>query len=377
MDFTNPAAVRWFSALLRSLLEQGVAVFKTDFAEGVPADAVADNGMTGLELHNVYALMFNDVVARVTEEVAGHRTVWARSSYLGGQRHSAQWSGDVNATWPALASTLRGGLSHGLSGVPFWSHDTGGFHGVPEPELYVRWSQFGALSPLVRLHGTSSRLPWDFPPEAERHVVAALRLRYRLLPYLWSQAVRAARTGVPMMRALLVDTPHDPTAWTTDLQYRLGTDLLVAPVIDPSGRRDVYLPVGDDWIDAATGERYAGGQHLRVAVPLSRAPVYVRHGALLPLVAGGDTVGDGPFGEVTLISWGAVDGTTVVHDVDGDTVIEAVRDGAQLRIRTRGPLRVGQLVLAGVDEVDRPARSLLNGEVVSTSASTGLFPDAA
>ncbi|MEV6693728.1 TIM-barrel domain-containing protein [Micromonospora sp. NPDC051196] len=375
VDLTNPQAVQWFTGLLRPLLEQGVAVFKTDFAEAVPADAVAHNGMSGVELHNVYALLFNDVVAGVTEEVTGHRTVWARSSYLGGQRHSAQWSGDVNATWPALAGTLRGGLSHGLSGVPFWSHDTGGFHGTPDPELYVRWSQFGALSPLLRLHGTTSRLPWDFPAQAQRHVVAALRLRYRLMPYLWSAAVRAARTGAPMMRALLVDTPDDPTAWTTDLQYRLGTDLLVAPVIDPVAGRDVYLPEGDDWIDAATHRRYAGGQHLRVTVPLSRTPLYVRHGALLPLIAPGDTVGDGPFTDVTLVSWGAVDGATVVHDIDGDTNIEAIRDGPQLRVRTRGPLRVGQLVLAGVgDDEHRPARSLLNGEVVTVGSFAGLFP---
>ncbi|WP_433527893.1 TIM-barrel domain-containing protein [Micromonospora sp. CA-263727] len=374
VDLTNPAAVDWFTGLLRPLLEQGVAVFKTDFAEGVPADAVAHNGMTGVELHNVYTLLFNDVVAKVTEEVAGHRTVWARSSYLGGQRHSAQWSGDVNATWPALASTLRGGLCHGLSGVPFWSHDTGGFHGVPEPDLYVRWSQFGALSPLVRLHGTTSRLPWDFPAEAERHAVAALRLRYRLMPYLWSAAVQAARTGAPMMRALLVDTPDDPTAWTADLQYRLGTDLLVAPVTDPSGRRDVYLPVGDDWIDAGTGQRHAGGRHLPVAVPLSRMPLFVRRGALVPLVAPGATVDDGPFRDVTLVSWGAVDGRTVVHDVDGDTIIEAIRDGAELRVRTRGPLQVGQLVLAGVGDADLPARSLLNGEVVTVVPFAGFFP---
>ncbi|MFY1576547.1 TIM-barrel domain-containing protein [Verrucosispora sp. WMMD703] len=374
VDLTNPAAVDWFTGLLRPLLRQGVAVFKTDFAEGVPADSVAHNGMSGVELHNVYALLFNDVVAAVTEEVAGHRAVWARSSYLGGQRHSAQWSGDVNATWPALASTLRGGLSHGLSGVPFWSHDTGGFHGTPEPDLYVRWSQFGALSPLVRLHGTTSRLPWEFPAEAERLAVAALRLRYRLMPYLWSAAVQAARTGVPMMRALLVDTPQDPTAWTTDLQYRLGTDLLVAPVTDASGERDVYLPVGDDWFDAATGELHPGGRHLRVRVPLSRLPLYVRRGALLPLVAPQATVGDGPFREVTLVCWGAVEGRTVVHDVAGDTSIEAVRDGDELRIQTRGPLLVGQLALAGVGDADRPARSLLNGAAVTVLPFAGLFP---
>ncbi|MEV4482026.1 TIM-barrel domain-containing protein [Micromonospora coxensis] len=370
VDLTNPAAVRWFQGLLRPLLEQGAAVFKTDFAEGVPADAVAHNGMTGVELHNVYALMFNDVVADVTEEVTGHRTVWARSSYLGGQRHSAQWSGDVNATWPALASTLRGGLSHGLSGVPFWSHDTGGFHGTPEPELYVRWTQFGALSPLVRLHGTTSRLPWDFPAETERDAVAALRLRYRLLPYLYSAAVDAARTGAPMMRALLVDTPDDPTAWTSDLQYRLGADLLVAPVTDPSGQRRLYLPTGDDWVDAATGERHPGGRHLRVTVPLHRLPLYVRHGALIPVVAPTDRIWDGPFHDVTLLSWGGVDARTVIHDVDGDTVIEVVRDGDTLRVRTDGPLRVGRV---GVVGGDAPRRVLLDGEAVTPAVFEAWF----
>ncbi len=121
-------------------------MFKTDFAEGVPADAVAFNGMSGTDLHNVYTLLFNDTVAEATREVAGHGMVWARSSYLGGQRHPAQWSGDVDAVYPAMGSTIRGGLSHGLSGVPFWSHDAGGFTGTPTPDLYIRWSQFGALS---------------------------------------------------------------------------------------------------------------------------------------------------------------------------------------------------------------------------------------
>ncbi|TDC39818.1 TIM-barrel domain-containing protein [Micromonospora sp. KC213] len=371
VDLTNPAAVRWFQGLLRPLLEQGAAVFKTDFAEGVPADAVAHNGMTGLELHNVYALMFNDVVADVTEEIAGHRTVWARSSYLGGQRHSAQWSGDVNATWPALASTLRGGLSHGLSGVPFWSHDTGGFNGTPDPDLYVRWTQFGALSPLVRLHGTTSRLPWDFPAEAERDVAAALRLRYRLLPYLWSAAVAAARTGAPMMRALPVDTPEDPTAWVIDLQYRLGTDLLVAPVVDPSGRRDVYLPVGDDWVDVATGERHPGGRYLRVTVPMHRLPLYVRHGALVPVAAPADRIPDGPFRDVDLVSWGGLGGGTVIHDVDGDTVVEAERDGDTLRVHATGPLGIRKVSVVGVGV---PRRVLLNGTAAPVAAFEEWFP---
>jgi alpha-D-xyloside xylohydrolase len=358
IDFTNPDAVAWFTADLKALLRQGVAVFKTDFAEGVPADAVAHNGLRGVELHNVYTLLFNDAVSAVTAEVAGHGMVWARSSYLGGQRHSAQWSGDVNATYPAMASTLRGGLSHGLSGVPFWSHDAGGFNGRPTPDLYVRWSQFGALSPLVRMHGTTSRLPWDFPADAERGAIEALRLRYRLMPYLYSAAVESARTGVPMMRALLVDTPDDPAAWTSELEYLLGADLLVAPMVDPSGRRQVYMPQGE-WTDYWTGETHQGGRHLLVNRPLSRVPLFVRRNALIPVTPPVDAVGAGPFTDLTVVSWGGGDGRAVIHDVDGDSVVVAVRDGDTLRVDVTGPAPVRRVELAPAS--DPPTRILLNG----------------
>jgi alpha-D-xyloside xylohydrolase len=347
VDFTDPAATAWFQDQLRPLLAQGVSVFKTDFAEGVPADAVAANGMTGVELHNVYTLLFNDAAAAVTQEVAGHAMVWARSSYLGGQRHSAQWGGDTSATYPAMASTLRGGLSHGLSGVPFWSHDAGGFTGTPTDDLYVRWAQFAALSPLVRFHGTTSRLPWNFPPAAAAAATEALRLRYRLLPYLYSAAVTSARTGVPMMRALLVDTPDDPACWTAELEYLLGPDLLVAPVVTTDPDRPVYFPPGR-WVDHWTGAVLEGGRYHRVGAPLAQIPLYVRFGALIPVGPGGDTVGDGPFPDLTVVSWGGVDGRTVISDVDGDTVVTAVRDGDTLAVTADGPARIRRIALAAV-----------------------------
>lgn len=340
IDFTNPEAVSWFQGLLRPLLEQGVSVFKTDFAEGVPADAVAYNGMSGTELHNVYTLLFNDAVAEVTREVLGHGMVWARSSFLGGQRHSAQWGGDTYASYTAMGSTLRGGLAHGLSGVPFWSHDAGGFTGTPTPDLYVRWAQFGALSPLVRFHGTTSREPWEFPEYAEQGAVAAIRLRYRLMPYLYTAAVEAAETGAPMMRALCVDYPEDPVAWQADLQYMLGRDLLVAPMISAEGTRQVYLPAGR-WVDYWTEEEYEGGRYIRVTTPLDRIPLFVRYGALIPTTEPGDTVGDGPFGDITLVSYGADDGSSAtIADVNGRTTVETTRDGDTLRFTVRGPARI-------------------------------------
>ncbi|MEU8147520.1 TIM-barrel domain-containing protein [Nonomuraea sp. NPDC048901] len=356
VDFTNPAAVSWFKNLLRPLLQQGAQAFKTDFAEGVPHDATAFNGMTGTDLHNVYTLLFNDAVAEVTREVNGHGLVWARSSFLGGQRHSAQWSGDTFTSYPAMGSTLRGGLAHGLSGVPFWSHDAGGFTGRPADDLYVRWTQFGALSPLLRLHGTTSREPWEFP-EVEAEAVAALRLRYRLMPYLYSAAVDAARTGAPMMRALCVDHPGDPVAWRADLEYLLGRDLLVAPMITPDGTRQVYLPEGR-WVDYWTGELLEGGRYRAVSAPLEQIPLFVRYGALIPVTTPGDTV-DVP-SEITLVAFGGGDSRSTVHDLDGETVVEATRDGDTLHVTVTGPKRVAGVEFAPV--AGAPVRAVITSQ---------------
>ena len=308
--------------MLRPLLRQGVAVFKTDFAEGVPADAVAANGMTGTELHNVYSLLFNDAVPTVTQEVAGHAMVWARSSFLGGQRHSAQWGGDTNCSYPAMGSTLRGGLSHGLSGVPFWSHDAGGFTGTPDarPVRAVGPVRRAVPAGAVPRHHQPAAV--GLPGRRRAAAVEAVRLRYRLMPYLYSAAVESARTGVPMMRALLVDSPDDPAAWLADLEYRLGPDLLVAPMTDPTGTRRVYLPAGDvgrlvDRRGAAPGRGTsrvtpAAGAGAAVRAPRrgrSRWPRWRDH------------VGDAPFGPITLRCFDADRATIVIHDVNGDTTV--------------------------------------------------------
>jgi alpha-D-xyloside xylohydrolase len=188
-----------------------------------------------------------------------------------------------------MAGTLKGGLHMGLSGFGFWSHDVPGFHGLPDfmnavipDDLYVRWTQFGVFTSHLRYHGTSKREPWHFP-EVSGIVRKWLRLRYALLPYLITQSEKVTRTGFPIIRAMVFHHPEDKLCWHINDQYYFGDDFLVAPVMNPRNRRDVYLPVGN-WINLFTGEMTAGGQWLRnLDIPLEEMPVFIREGARIPV----------------------------------------------------------------------------------------------
>ena len=262
----------------------GVDVFKTDFGEDVPADAVFANGMTGAEIHNLYPLLYNRAVFEVTQEVKGDGLVWSRSGYAGSQRYPTCWSGDPACTWDSLAFTIRGGLSLGLSGVPFWSNDIGGYRGRPSEALYIRWAQFGLLCSHARCHGESQREPWFYGDRATEIFRRYARLRYQLFPYLYACAHEAARTGLPVLRAMPLAFPADINGYDKDLQYMLGPWLLVAPVYDESDRRSVYLPAGR-WTDFWTGQTFDGPTTLTIHAPLDTLPVFVRGGAIVPGMA--------------------------------------------------------------------------------------------
>ena len=283
VDITNPNAVAWFQDLHRPVLQMGADVFKTDFGEDIPEDAVFDNGQTGATMHNLYPLYYNRAVFEVTEQERGDGVVWGRAGTAGSQRYPICWSGDPAADFDSLAGTIRGGLSIGLSGVPFWSHDIGAFRDLPSPELYVRWAQFGLFSSHSRMHGDSPREPWYFGPEATAIVREYVKLRYALFPYLYSAAHEASRTGMPVIRAMPLAFPEDDSTHGHDLQYMLGPWLLVAPIYDNSGQRSVYLPAGR-WIDYWTGAAYDGPANLHVDVPLDTLPLFVRGGAIIPMM---------------------------------------------------------------------------------------------
>lgn len=296
IDFTNPAAVEWYQGMLRKLLEMGAAAIKTDFGEQIEMQA-SYHGMPAAKLHNLYALLYqkaayeagtpnamNRVGGPVTEQVKGQAIIWARAGWIGCQRYPVHWGGDAASTWDGLAGSLRGGLHIGLSGWAFWSHDVPGFHGVPEfmnsppsDELYVRWTQFGVFTSHMRYHGTCPREPYEYPAVADI-VRKWWKLRYCLVPYLVEQGRQAARSGYPVLRALVLHHGDDPVCWGIDDQFYCGSALLVAPVMNDRGVRDVYLPAGR-WVDFWTGEVLRGRRWLRkVASPLSQMPVYARSG---------------------------------------------------------------------------------------------------
>jgi len=284
LDFSNPAAVRWYEEKLRPLFKLGVACVKADFGEAAPLDGLFASGRTGFYEHNLYPLRYNRIVAELTARETGERIIWARRAWAGSQRYPVHWSGDPESTDAGMAGTLRAGLSLGLCGFTFWSHDIGGFTGPPEPELYLRWLAFGAFTSHSRCHGLPPKEPWAFGPEFLESFRRIIGVKYRLLPYVLAQSAAAAAAGQPLLRPLLLDYPDDPTAWTVEDQYLFGTDLLVAPLFEPraAGRR-VYLPEGT-WIDYQSGAAHRGGRWADAGTAEIPVVVLVRDGAVIPHV---------------------------------------------------------------------------------------------
>ncbi len=262
LDFSNPAAVRWYRGKLAELLRMGVSAIKADFGENAPATGIYHSGRSGWYEHNLYPVRYNQAVYDVTREANGAREgiIWARSAWAGSQRYPLHWGGDAENTNSAMAATLRSGLSMGLSGFSFWSHDIGGFVNRAPRDLYRRWTPFGALTSHTRTHGAPPREPWEYDEAFMADFRRAIELKYTLMPYILAQAKRSAALGHPMLRALFFDFPHDPTSWTIEDEYLFGTDLLVAPLFaDSISRRRVYAPPGT-WIDYQSGRTYEGAR---------------------------------------------------------------------------------------------------------------------
>lgn len=285
VDFSNPAAREWWKNLLKEVLLQGAAVLKPDYGDRVPEEALFHNGKTGKALHNHYLVWYTETCYQACQEVHGYGMVWRRAGYIGSQRYPGTWAGDTRSTWEEMLACLRGGLSASFNGDAFWGGDIGGFTGpAPTPELYIRWAQWGLLSPLARFHGANSpREPWHFGDTAVAVVKHYAQLRYRLMPYLVRCAEEACATGLPILRHVHLEYPHEPGTENIDDQYLLGPDLLVAPIFAAGAtHRTVYFPSGE-WIDFENPTlRYEGPCWSRVAAPLERIPLFRRAKAQIP-----------------------------------------------------------------------------------------------
>ncbi|WP_405900885.1 alpha-xylosidase [Streptomyces sp. NBC_00727] len=369
VDFTSPAAREWYTGKLRLLLDQGVDCFKTDFGERVPTDVVWHDGSDPERMHNYYAQIYNKTVFELLEKERGHgeAILFARSATAGGQQFPVHWGGDCFASFTAMAESLRGGLSLSLSGFGFWSHDIGGFEGTPDPAVFKRWLAFGLLSSHSRLHGNVSyRVPWEFGEEAVDVARKFTLLKHRLMPYLYGAAATAHRTGIPMMRPMLLEFPGDPTTRMLDRQYMLGPDLLVAPVFTEDGQVEYYVPEGT-WTHLLTGETVTGPVWRHETHGFDSLPVLVRPGAVLPWgaddqrpdgdwldgltlrVFGGGPEGDGPEGGGT---------TVTVPDHAGATAaaFRVARDGDTLTVTS--------------ERIDRPYR-VVDEATGATGEGTG------
>jgi alpha-D-xyloside xylohydrolase len=286
IDLTNPAAVEWYQGLLRHVLDQGASVIKVDFGEWADEQA-AYKGTTGAKYRNLHALLYQRAVWEITKQTKGEGIIWARSGWAGSQRYPVHWSGDCFCTYEGLHSCLCGGFHLGLSGFAFWSHDVGGFTGLPDilgvrptNELYLRWTQVGTFSSHMRYHGTTPREPWEFPTVCDI-VREWLRFRYALLPYIISRSAKCCESGLPFVQALVIEWADDPVAWTISDEYLFGEAFLICPVLNSTGMRDVYLPEGT-WVDFWTGEVLAGPRWIRkIRSPLSRIPLYARFNATI------------------------------------------------------------------------------------------------
>ncbi|HWA86103.1 MAG TPA: alpha-xylosidase, partial [Opitutus sp.] len=328
VDFTNPAARDWFAGHIARLLDTGVDAIKTDFGERIPTDGVVyHDGSDPVKMHNFYPVIYNETVFRAIEAKRGRgeAVLFARAAYASGQRFPVHWGGDCWSTFESMAESLRGGLSLGLCGFGFWSHDIGGFEGTAPAGIYKRWAAFGLLSSHSRLHGsTSYRVPWAYDDEACDVVRFFTKLKCRLMPYLWTAAVAAHREGVPMMRAMALEFPDDPACDTLDRQYMLGDSLLVAPVFTEDGAVDYYLPAGR-WTHLLSGDVQEGGRWHRAQHGYLSLPLFVRPGTVLPLGATDDRPDYDFAADLTFRVYEVAEGSRATASVAGRDGAEAAR----------------------------------------------------
>ncbi|MBN2594758.1 MAG: DUF5110 domain-containing protein [Sedimentisphaerales bacterium] len=283
---------------------------------------------SGARVYNAYPLMHSSGVYQGQRADIPHKRVFilTRSAYAGLQRNGAvTWSGDIGATWDIFAKQIPAGLNFCASGIPYWNTDVGGFFsGNPADsryaELFTRWFQFGAFCPMFRVHGTShAKEMWRFDEATQKILIDYDRLRYHLLPYIYSVSWQVTSNDYTMMRPLVMDFRHDEKVYSIADQYMFGTAIMVNPVIQAgASSREVHLPEGTKWYDFWTGESFTGGQTIDAAAPIETMPLLVRAGAIIPYGPAIQYADEKPDAPIELRVYPGADGAFTLYEDEGD-----------------------------------------------------------
>jgi len=367
IDFTNPVACDWFQGKLKALLDMGIDSFKTDFGERIPvADSfyglaaaedgvVYHNGLSAESMHNMYAYLYQEAVFEVLEKRLGKNNacIFARAATIGCQQFPVHWGGDCPSSYAGMAETLRGGLSLSASGFGFWSHDIGGFEDGCNPDLFMRWLQFGLLSSHSRLHGNSQyKVPWMYGEEAVEIASHFTRLKLGMMPYLFSAAVESSTLGLPVLRPMFLEFPNDETCQMLDRQYMLGPSLLCAPVMNDSGTVRYYVPKGI-WTNILTRDRIEGPCWRSEKHDYFTLPVLARENTILVTGKTDDTTEYDYLDSVTITIFELTDNRRVSVDLFSSDAqksgcVRATRKDKTILIETEGIKGTCRLMLTHI-----------------------------
>jgi alpha-D-xyloside xylohydrolase len=349
IDTTNPEAARWYWETIRdNILSKGFDALWADETEpDLPPNGAYFHVGPGTRYFNVYPLFHTAALYDgFRRDLKQRALILSRDAYLGAQRNGALfWSSDIYPTWDTLKRQIPTGLDFTASGMAYWTNDIGGWQYLPAehhpahpplldgsdardniggyedyPELYTRWFEYGAFLPVFRTHG--SRLyneVWTYGKAAEPILEKYLKLRYQLMPYIYSQGYRTYESGAPYMRALFMDFPDDPKVADIGDEYMFGPAFLVAPVTEQGATsRPVYLPAGADWYNYWTNQRIRGGQTIKVSAPIDTLPLFVRAGSIVPVGEPVEsTSGTQKLAHVRV--YRGADGDFTLYDDDGKT----------------------------------------------------------
>ncbi|WP_200975546.1 glycoside hydrolase family 31 protein [Echinicola sp. 20G] len=324
----------WKNGVMR-IAEIGAMFLKTDegSAFGRKANESNKTGPTSeqaVRLHNVFPVAYAKAPYEKFKEYNGMRGMnHTREGYAGIQRYPFIWAGDWPSEWQYFGPVIKAGINIGLSGVGYWSHNMGGFEHQADPELFIRWVQFGMFSPVAHVFGMDHpgyKEPWNYGEKAEEIFTKYDKLRYRLIPYIYSTAFQQYQTGKPIMRALVLEHQNDYNTYEIDDQYYFGDQMIVCPVLTKEAQtRTVYLPEGT-WYDYWDGKPYEGKQYYNIVTPLDKLPVFVKAGAIIPMQEAVAFDNKEPFGDITLEVFPGKDAVFSLFEDDG--ISEKYMEGA-------------------------------------------------